>query len=59
MTSAPNITKYTGLLHRHGVGSKQAKDYRAQHEYNHPFQHHCNVMDQVFEIKSQVTKVEG
>lgn len=59
MTKAPDISKYTGLLHSHGVGSKQAQDYRDLHGLDETFQRRCNVMDQVFQLAQDVKRTEG
>jgi len=59
MTITPSITHYTGLLHSHGVGSTQAKDYREKHALDELFQTRCNVMDQVFQTAQEVRETEG
>lgn len=59
MTTAPDISKYTGLLHSHGVGSKQAQAYREQHALDEVFQRRCTVMDQVFQLAQDVRETEG
>lgn len=59
MVTMPLITHYTGLLHRHGVGSTEAQVYRDEYVENKYFQRSCDVMDQIFRLRDEVSVVEG
>ena len=55
----PSIVDYTSLLHRHGVGSDEAAEYRDQYPHHEKFQRRAAVMDQLFEIKDSIREIEG
>jgi len=47
----PLVIQYTNILHRHGVGSKQAKQFKEQHADGPVFQQRARKLDQIWLLK--------